>query len=77
MLRAADKEIDELKEGELEKIASRFANKIPDDTFSPAEIQGFLLKRKKDPRKALDEVDTWVESMEEQRKKGTKLLKVQ
>jgi chaperone BCS1 len=77
MLRAADKEIDELKEGELEKIASRFASKIPDDTFSPAEIQGFLLKRKKDPRKALDEVDTWVESMEEQRKKGTKLLKVQ
>jgi len=77
MTRLADKEIDELKEGELEKIAKQFAAKIPDDTFSPAEIQGFLLKRKKDPKKALAEVDTWVESMEEQRKKGTKLLKVQ
>jgi hypothetical protein len=29
--------------------------------FSPAEIQGFLLKRKKEPRKALDEVEGWVE----------------
>jgi len=77
MLRAADKEIDELKEGELKKIAAAFADRVPDDEFSPAEIQGFLLKRKKDPKKALQEVDSWVESMMEQKRKGTKLLKVQ
>ncbi|TVY39844.1 putative mitochondrial chaperone [Lachnellula subtilissima] len=77
MLRAADKEIDELKEGELEDIASSFAEMVPDDEFSPAEIQGFLLKRKKDPRKALLEVDMWVQGMMEQKKRGTKLLRVQ
>ncbi|TVY18360.1 putative mitochondrial chaperone BCS1-B [Lachnellula arida] len=77
MLRAADKEIDELKEGELEDIASAFAGMVPDDEFSPAEIQGFLLKRKKDPKKALLEVDMWVQGMMEQKKRGTKLLKVQ
>ena len=77
ILRAADKEIDELKEGELEDIASAFADMVPDDEFSPAEIQGFLLKRKKDPRKALLEVDMWVQGMMEQKKRGTKLLRVQ
>lgn len=77
MLRQADKEIDELKEGELEEIATAFADMVPDDEFSPAEIQGFLLKRKKDPRKALQEVHSWVEGMMDQKKKGTKLLKVQ
>jgi mitochondrial chaperone BCS1 len=77
MLRAADKEIDDLREGELVEITSAFADMVPDDEFSPAEIQGFLLKRKKDPRKALLEVDLWVQGMMEQKKRGTKLLKVQ
>jgi chaperone BCS1 len=67
----------EVSEKELSSIAEKFASKVPSDTFSPAEIQGFLLKRKKDPRKALVEVEAWVESMVEQKKKGTKLVTVQ
>ncbi|MCJ1467172.1 hypothetical protein MMC07_005795 [Pseudocyphellaria aurata] len=43
----------------LEQIASQFAAKLPEDTFTPAEIQGYLLTRKKDPQRALDEVETW------------------
>lgn len=46
---------------ELSRIAGEFAKKVPGGVFSPAEIQGFLLKRKKEPRKALDEVEGWVE----------------
>jgi chaperone BCS1 len=42
-------------------LAAEFANKLPEGTFSPAEIQGFLLMRKKDPQKAVDEVDRWRE----------------
>lgn len=64
-------------EKELSEIAENFAREVPNDQFSPAEVQGFLLKRKTDPRKALAEVRVWVEGMVEQKKKGTKLVNVQ
>jgi chaperone BCS1 len=62
---------------ELSQTAEDFAAKVPGGLLSPAEIQGFLLKRKNDPRKALDEVGTWVEAMKEAKEKGSKLLQVQ
>lgn len=40
-------------------IAAQFAERIPESVFSPAEIQGFLLTRKKKPRRALWEVEAW------------------
>jgi len=60
----------------LSKIALEFSTKIPDDLLSPAEIQGFLLKRKKDPRKALLEVEKWVEVMRETKESGSKVRAV-
>ncbi|KAF3770985.1 hypothetical protein M406DRAFT_248021 [Cryphonectria parasitica EP155] len=62
---------------ELKIIAAEFAEKIPDGQFSPAELQGFLLKRKKNPRKALEEVGVWVEGMLKQKASKTKILQVQ
>jgi chaperone BCS1 len=56
----------ELVAEELSQLAKEFAKKISDRVFSPAEIQGFLLKRKKEPRKALLEVEDWI------KKKGSK-----
>lgn len=47
----------------LDEIAKAFSEKIPEGVFSPAEIQGFLLKRKKDPKRALDEIKEWVEGL--------------
>lgn len=70
-----EKEI--ISEKELSQIATDFMKEVPDGKFSPAEIQGFLLKRKTDPRKALAEVGAWVEGMLEQKKRGTKLNNVQ
>ncbi|KAK2602428.1 hypothetical protein N8I77_008960 [Diaporthe amygdali] len=61
---------------ELKVVAADFATKIPDG-FSPAELQGFLLKRKKDPRRALAEVDYWVDAMMRQKASKTKVLQVQ
>ncbi len=66
-----------LPERSLEEIAKDFASKIPDDKFSPAEIQGFLLKRKNNPQKACAEVERWVESMIELKASKTKVLAVQ
>jgi len=68
---------EELSAEELSEIAGSFAKQVPDNMLSPAEIQGFLLKRKKDPRKALLEVAGWVEGMVEIKRKGTKLVSVQ
>ncbi|KAL2196318.1 BCS1 N terminal-domain-containing protein [Corynascus similis CBS 632.67] len=48
---------------ELAHLAAQFAARIPDGRFSPAELQGFLLKRKKAPRRALHDVDAWVAGM--------------
>ncbi|KAL8301614.1 hypothetical protein RB597_002167 [Gaeumannomyces tritici] len=62
---------------ELARIATAFGAKIPDCCFSPAEIQGFLLKRKKDPRRALREAEGWVAHMVEQKASKSKILQVQ
>ncbi|KAK4185010.1 BCS1 N terminal-domain-containing protein [Podospora australis] len=62
---------------ELAAIAAEFASKIPGGQFSPAEIQGFLLKRKRAPRRALEEVDAWVAATIEQKKSKTKVVQVQ
>jgi len=67
----------DISEFELHKIAEAFAVQVPNNMFSPAEIQGFLLKRKKDPRRALEEVRPWVEGMVEVKRKGSKLVSVQ
>jgi mitochondrial chaperone BCS1 len=72
-----EKDNGEVSEEELKKIARTFSEQVPDDMFSPAEIQGFLLKRKKDPRKAAAEVEHWVQGMVEVKRKGTKLVNVQ
>jgi chaperone BCS1 len=67
----------ELSPKELSEEAGKFAEHIPDDMFSPAEIQGFLLKRKKDPRLAVLEVGKWVEGMREVKKRGGKVVTIQ
>lgn len=45
---------------EIEQYATEFADKIPADTFTPAQVQNFLQDCRADPLKALREVDAWV-----------------
>lgn len=47
---------------ELKETADEFANALPEGKFSPAEVQGFLLTRKKEPKRALAEVAEWREA---------------
>ena len=44
---------------ELRGLARKFAEALPEKQFTPAEIQGFLLTRRKDPMRAVNEVEQW------------------
>ncbi|MCJ1382032.1 hypothetical protein MMC17_005144 [Xylographa soralifera] len=46
-------------EPDLKDIAAKFADLLEEETFTPAEIQGFLLTRKKEPKRALEELAEW------------------
>ena len=43
----------------LAELARTFANSLPAETFSPAEVQGFLLTRKSNPEQAVKDVEAW------------------
>jgi chaperone BCS1 len=64
-----------LKKKEEEKVArlgEEFAALIPTMTFSPAEIQGFLLKWKRQPEMAVKEAPAWVEKTKSEKLKKAK-----
>jgi chaperone BCS1 len=45
---------------DIEQYATDFAEKVPADKFTPAQIQNFLQGCRGDPVKALREVDAWL-----------------
>ncbi|KAI9651743.1 MAG: hypothetical protein M1831_000493 [Alyxoria varia] len=47
----------------LQQMASEFATYIPQGKFTPAEVQGYLLRRRKSPGKALEEAEAWREEL--------------
>jgi chaperone BCS1 len=51
-------------ENEIRILAEKFAQVVPEDVFTPAEIQGYLLKHKTNPQLALDGVEDFVNSKE-------------
>lgn len=48
-----------LSEEELDVLAKKFANAIPDDEFSVASLQGYLLKNKTRPHQCVEETAAW------------------
>ncbi|OJJ31666.1 hypothetical protein ASPWEDRAFT_45633 [Aspergillus wentii DTO 134E9] len=63
-------EIAEAKEKpeSLDELATRFAESVPEKQHSLAEVQGFLLRFKRDPKEACSNVTGWVEEMQEELK---------
>ncbi|KAI9758776.1 MAG: hypothetical protein M1835_000533, partial [Candelina submexicana] len=47
-------------DAEIAELAARFSDNIPADEFTPAEIQGFLLKHKRSPEEAVQGAEEWV-----------------
>jgi SpoVK/Ycf46/Vps4 family AAA+-type ATPase len=48
------------EEEELRKMAEEFSDHVPERQFSPAQLQDYILLRKDQPRRALEEIDAWV-----------------
>ncbi|PFH61384.1 hypothetical protein XA68_17496 [Ophiocordyceps unilateralis] len=57
-----EEKLDVSGESELVAVANEFGRAMPAGELSPAEIQGFLLKRKTSPRRALEDASGWVEA---------------
>ncbi|KAL9107473.1 MAG: hypothetical protein Q9227_007670 [Pyrenula ochraceoflavens] len=53
----------EADDDDLDALADDFARLVPSGAFSPAEIQGFLLTRKKEPQRAVAEVAGWCDGL--------------
>ncbi|KAI0791922.1 P-loop containing nucleoside triphosphate hydrolase protein [Abortiporus biennis] len=58
-----------LSEDEISVLAKRFGDSIPDDEFSVASLQGYLLKNKTRPKECVDEVADWIVKERETRAK--------
>lgn len=52
----------------ISKLAEEFAAKIPEREFSPAEIQGYLLKNKRNPEGAVEGVEQFMEDTRKERR---------
>ncbi|KUJ19221.1 uncharacterized protein LY89DRAFT_683146 [Mollisia scopiformis] len=71
--KALDEKLAKEKEEErIKALGEDFAAVIPTMTFSPAEIQGYLLKHKRHPDTAVAEAAAWVEKMKIEKKKKAK-----
>ncbi|USW51424.1 Putative AAA+ ATPase domain, ATPase, AAA-type, core [Septoria linicola] len=58
-----DNQLSAISEFELEELAIEFAEHVPDNTFTPAEIQNHLMKYKKEPRTAVELATQWTEDL--------------
>ncbi|OJD33502.1 mitochondrial chaperone bcs1 protein [Diplodia corticola] len=66
-----------LSKDELCRMAEKFMGHMPEGKLSPAEVQNFLLTRKKEPERALAEVDEWCKALLEAKEKKEKVVRVQ
>jgi len=54
---------------DLDALAKKFAQLIPDDTFTPAEIQNHLMRYKNEPREAVETAGGWMEGVLEEKER--------
>ena len=66
-----------ISDAALHELAIDFAAQVPDDTFTPAEIQNHLMKYKKEPREAVQNVEEWIKEMMSEKKEGDEYEKIE
>ena len=65
LLSSAEKSSEEREEqyrSTIRQLSEKFADMIPENKFTPAEIQGFLMSYKRAPRFALEQLPEWLKS---------------
>jgi chaperone BCS1 len=67
MFQPADRNEKQADSAELHRIARRFAKTLPEGVFSPAEIQGYLLRKKGGFNKAFEGLEAWRDEMLEEK----------
>jgi chaperone BCS1 len=50
----------ELGDNDMGELALRSSRQIPEDTFTPAQVQGYLLRCRDSPARAATEIATWI-----------------
>ncbi|KAK1974262.1 P-loop containing nucleoside triphosphate hydrolase protein [Colletotrichum cereale] len=45
---------------EIDQLADKFSSQIPNDVFTPAQLQGYLLHHRGSPEKATDSISSWI-----------------
>ncbi|KAH8898944.1 P-loop containing nucleoside triphosphate hydrolase protein [Thozetella sp. PMI_491] len=67
-------------EAELKELALEFSNLIPDNVFTPAQLQGYLLNHREKPRLAIQNMAQWaadeMRRMEEAKARAKKMLEM-
>lgn len=58
------------KKQKLKEMTAEFVKFVPELTFSPAEIQGYLLQHKNRPERALEKAEVWVKDKLEAKATG-------
>ncbi|KAJ6452448.1 hypothetical protein C8R45DRAFT_1040672 [Mycena sanguinolenta] len=53
---------------DIERLATEFSATMPPETYSIAQIQGYLLRKKRDPLSAAQGVPEWIAEQEEERR---------
>ncbi|MCJ1399499.1 hypothetical protein MMC11_002701 [Xylographa trunciseda] len=59
---------------ELQGMAREFGSRIPENRFTPAEVQGFLIMNMEDPSAALARIDDWVARLLAAKDRGTNVI---
>lgn len=60
---------------ELEKLSLAFGGQVVDNTFTPAQLQGYLLNHRSDPRGAVDGLGAWMKEEIAQMEEAKRLAK--
>lgn len=58
-----------LSDEEIVKLSETFATHVPEDTFSIAEVQGYLLTKKANAKGAAEDVAQWVQDQLDEKQK--------
>ncbi|KAI1211315.1 BCS1 N terminal-domain-containing protein [Annulohypoxylon truncatum] len=57
-----------IEDARISALAEEFSAKIPTHEFSPAELQGYLMKHKRNPQRAVENVEEFIEQTRKDRK---------